>query len=97
MSDLEKDGKLPCLAPGGAEPVRGPRLAVAVHQDLGAAFRRAIEHGLERCAGLETHTRAGFRLLQSNPMAVISRPRQAQQIALALSGPSRSFGIIALV
>src|SRR5262245_51135386 len=46
------------LAPGRAEPVLRPWLAVAVHQDHGAALCRTIKCSLERCAHREAYARA---------------------------------------
>src|SRR5262249_28067384 len=52
-------------------PSRGVRMIV---ERLGVA----IEHDLEWGSNLEAHSSASLRLLQSNALAVISRPRKPQ-------------------
>src|SRR5262249_52763279 len=75
------------LTPRWAEPVRGPRLAVAIGKDDWRSLRRGVERGFKRRPDLDIHRCAGLRLPQPNAVAVIGRPGKPQQIALPLSGP----------
>jgi len=46
-----------------------------------------VERSFERRAAANLHAPAGLRLAQLDVRAVIGRPRQAQEVALALAGP----------
>src|SRR5262245_29233437 len=69
--------------------MRSPRLARPARKDDRRALCRRIERGLERRADGDDDTRAGLGLPQTNVGPVISRPREAQEIALPLAGPQR--------
>ena len=81
-------------APAGAQPrrleaVRRPRLPHVVCQDQRRALRGGVERGLQRRAHRNDDASAGFALPQPDVLAVVSRPGQAQEIALPLSGSQR--------
>jgi hypothetical protein len=50
-------------------------------------FGGGIKRSLERSADRDRNSGAGFRLSEPNACAVITGPREPQQIALALAGP----------
>jgi DNA-directed RNA polymerase specialized sigma24 family protein len=51
--------------------------------------RRLIERSLKRAANWNDDARTRLRLTQPDALAILGRPRQAQQVALSLTPPQR--------
>jgi len=74
------------LAPRALKSAFAPRLAVAVGEHDRTFARCRVERILQRIGHRNRNVSAGLSLAQLDHGAVIRRPRQAQQIALPLSG-----------
>src|SRR6516162_4164835 len=85
--DTNNTSPLAGLTPRGTKAIRRPRLAVYGGEDDRRAFGRRIECSFQWRTDWDNHGTAAFGLPQPYLFAVIGRPRKAQQIALALSGP----------